>query len=92
MIIFYIYVINHILDYLSTCLRNSQLASCYEPVVDKVGVPVEEDQHLLHQVRECNVPLPKAKGVALFSLLFRMVLLLLLQLVTRLYVTWGLQF
>ena len=52
MIIFYIYVINHISDYLSTCLRNSQLPSCYEPVVEAVTIPVEEDGQLLHQVPE----------------------------------------
>ena len=62
MIIFYIYVINHILDYLSTCLRNSQLASCYETVVDEVGVPVVEDQHLLHQVCDANVQPPEGEG------------------------------
>ena len=62
MIIFHIYVINHILDYLSTCLRNSQLASCYEPVVDEVGVPVVEDRHLLHQVCDDNVQPPEGEG------------------------------
>ena len=49
MIIFYIYVINHILDYLSTCLRNPQLVSCYEFVGDEVGITVEENKQLLHQ-------------------------------------------
>ena len=46
---------------------NYQLASCYEPVEDKVGVPVEEDQQHLHQVRDANVQLPEGerRGVAL---------------------------
>ena len=88
MIIFYIYVINHILDYLSTCLRNSQLASCYEPVVDEVGITVEENKQLLHQVREDIVQLLGGEG----SEVFRILPLSLLQLMTRLFVTWGLQF
>ena len=62
MIIFYIYVINQILDYLSSCLRNSQLACWYEPVVDEVGIPVEEDKQLLHQFREDIVQLLGGEG------------------------------
>ena len=48
MIIFYIYVIKHISD--------------YEPDVDEVGVPIVEDQHLLHQVCDANVQPPEGEG------------------------------
>ena len=62
MIIFYIYAINHVLDYLYTCLRNSQLASFYEVVWDEVGITMEENKQLLHQVREDIVQLPGGEG------------------------------
>ena len=41
---------------------NSQLANCYEPVVDEVAIPVEEDKQLLHQVCEDIVQLLGGEG------------------------------
>ena len=41
---------------------NSQLANCYEPVVDEVAIPVEEDKQLLHQVRDDIVQLHGGEG------------------------------
>ena len=59
MIIFLYLCYKNIVQSTSPCVSdvwlsnfNSQLANCYEPVVEAVNIPVEEDGQLLHQVRE----------------------------------------
>ena len=71
---------------------NSQLANCYEPVVEAVNIPVEEDSQLLHQVREDLVQDQEEDERDVALPLFRMLSLSLPRLVTRLFVTWGCQF